>query len=42
VKTKKIIERTTEMMENFNTFKQMFVRAPCRATPDPFIITIDF
>ena len=36
------------MTNNFNTFKQMFASAPCRATPDfsptakPFIVTIDF
>ncbi len=36
------------MMTNFNTLKQMFAAAPCRATPDfspaakPFILTIDF
>ena len=36
------------MISNFNTLKQMFAAAPCRATPDfspttkPFILTIDF
>ena len=36
------------MITNFNTLKQMFAAAPCRATPDfsptakPFILTIDF
>jgi len=36
------------MINNFNTLKQMFAAAPCRATPDfsptakPFILTIDF
>ena len=36
------------MIANFNTLKQMFAAAPCRATPDfspttkPFILTIDF
>ena len=36
------------MKTYFNTLKQMFASAPCRATPDfspaakPFIITIDF
>ena len=36
------------MTINFNTLKQMFAAAPCRATPDfsptakPFILTINF
>ena len=48
VKNKRSITWTNEMKNNFNTLKQMFVSAPCRATPDfsptakPFIVTIDF
>jgi len=48
VKNNKSIAWTTEMINNFNTLKQMFAAAPCRATPDfsptanPFILTIDF
>ena len=48
VKNKRRITWTEDMTNNFNTLKQMFASAPCRATPDfsptakPFIITIDF
>ena len=48
VKNNRSIVWTPEMINNFNTLKQMFAAAPCRATPDfsptakPFILTIDF
>ena len=48
VKNNRTIVWTPEMINNFNTLKQMFAAAPCRATPDfsptakPFILTIDF
>ena len=48
VKNSRLIVWTPEMIANFNTLKQMFAAAPCRATPDfspttkPFILTIDF
>ena len=48
VKNLRKIVWTPEMINNFNTLKQMFAAAPCRATPDfsptanPFILTIDF
>ena len=48
VKNKRSITWSDEMKNNFNTLKQMFASAPCRATPDfsptakPFIVTIDF
>ena len=48
VKNSRLIVWTLEMISNFNTLKQMFTAAPCRATPDfsptanPFILTIDF
>ena len=48
VKNKRTITWTEEMKQNFNTLKQMFASAPCRAAPDfsptakPFIVTIDF
>ena len=48
VKNKRLIVWTPEMINNFNTLKQMFAAAPCRVTPDfsptakPFILTIDF
>ena len=48
VKNKRTITWTEEMKQNFNTLKQMFASAPCRAASDfsptakPFIVTIDF
>ena len=48
VKTKRVIEWTQEMKNNFITLKQMFAAAPSRATPDfasdanRFFLTIDF
>ena len=48
VKNSRLIVWTPEMISNFNTLKQMFTAALCRATPDfspitkPFILTIDF
>ena len=48
VKNKQVLTWSKSMIENFNTLKQMFVAAPCRAPPDfapgakLFILTIDF
>ena len=48
VKNNRLIVWTPEMINNFNTLKQMFAAALCRATPDfsptakPFILIIDF
>jgi len=48
VKNTRSIVWTPEMISNFNTLKQMFTAALCRATPNfspttkPFILTIDF
>ena len=41
---KQVLTWSQSMIENFNTLKQMFVAAPCRAPPGakPFILTIDF
>ena len=48
IKSKKSLEWTAALINDFNAIKTMFATAPCRASPDfsvnakPFILTIDF